>query len=411
MNMSLVDDAKGFLNTPFNRQLVIGLLILGAILAFYDHSTVATPPFNGNDYELTIHYFYLPTCPHCFEQSKFNARLVNEFPNVRFVSHDASNPAEAQLLIEMAEDAGLDTRGLGVPATFVGKKAFIGYESEETTGQKIREAIIDCVENCVGGPMERESEPIAAVTELDLPFLGKTDLTKYSLPVLAVMLGLVDGFNPCAMWVLVYLIGIVLELNDRKKIWFIVGTFLLASGILYFLFMTAWLNAFLLMGYVRVVTILIGLIALGGGILSIKEYLESKGILECKVVGDEDKKRTMESAKSLVNAPLTIATVAGIIVLAFVVNSVEFVCSAAIPAVFTQVLALSNLGFWEYYGYIGLYVIAFMFDDMIVFGLAAFAVTGGLGDKYAKYCKIIGGIIMLGLGIMLLFFPGLLAGI
>jgi len=107
--------------------------------------------------------------------------------------------------------------------------------------------------------------------------------------------------------------------------------------------------------------------------------------------------------------PITISTFIAIVILAFVVNSVEFVCSAALPAVFTQILALSSLSFIEYYGYILLYVLAFMFDDLIIFGTVAFAVTyGGLGDKYAVACKLIGGIILLLMGIMLLFFPGLL---
>jgi hypothetical protein len=172
--------------------------------------------------------------------------------------------------------------------------------------------------------------------------------------------------------------------------------------------MTAWLNAFLFIGYIRAVTILIGLFALGAGILSIKEYLETKGALTCKVVSSDGKKRTAEKMEVLVNAPMTIATLLGIIALAFAVNSIEFVCSAAIPAVFTQVLSLSSLPFLEYYGYIALYTLFFMLDDLIVFGLAAFAISGGIGEKYAKYCKFIGGSIMLVLGAILLFAPQIL---
>lgn len=230
----------------------------------------------------------------------------------------------------------------------------------------------------------------------------------FSLPALAVVLGLVDGFNPCAMWVLVYLIAVIVNLDDRKKIWTIVGSFVLASGILYFLFMAAWLNAFLLLGYVRLLTIAIGLVALGGGILSVREYLATKGALTCKVGDEGSHKRTISRIEEIIAQPLSMGVLFAVIALAFVVNSIEFVCSAAIPAVFTQILALSSLSTLQHYAYIALYDFFFMLDDMIIFGMAAFAVSGGVGDRYARYCKALGGAILVVLGLLLLFAPHLL---
>jgi hypothetical protein len=239
---------------------------------------------------------------------------------------------------------------------------------------------------------------------VDLPLFGPADLSSLSLPVLAAVLGLLDGFNPCAMWVLVYLISLLMNLNDKRRLALVTGTFVLASGVLYFLFMTAWLNAFLFLGYLRIVTIAVGLVALGGGILSLKEYLETRGQMVCKITGLDDRKKMSAEIKSLISAPLTWATFLGIVAVAFTVNSIEFVCSSAIPAVFTQVLALQNLGFLEYYGYIALYDLFFMLDDILIFG-SALIVVNSAGEKYAKYCKIVGGAIMLFLGIMLLFAP------
>ena len=243
---------------------------------------------------------------------------------------------------------------------------------------------------------------------MELPILGRTDLTSVSLPLLAVILGLVDGFNPCAMWVLVYLISLLMNLNDKRRLALIVGTFVFSSGVLYFLFMTAWLNAFLFLGYVRAVTILVGAIALGGGVLSIKEFFDTKGAMVCKVTDAEGKKKISAQVKELVSAPLSWVTFAGIVFLAFTINSIEFVCSSAIPAVFTQILALSNLPTWQYYAYIGLYDLFFMLDDLLIFG-SALLVLSNTGEKYARYCKIIGGLVMLGLGLALLFAPNLLA--
>ncbi|MCX8196925.1 MAG: hypothetical protein N3G80_01265 [Candidatus Micrarchaeota archaeon] len=392
-----------FFKEPFNRALVAGLVLLGLILLFYQPADDAAANQGVSKTRLQVDYFYLPGCPHCAEQKTFNQKLAKEFPEIRIVQHDASTQQGLSLLKTTALKYGLNPERIGVPATFFANWSFVGYESEATTGKKIMEAIKAAL-NSSKESQKMEEEKLV----LDLPLVGKIDPKAYSLPVLAIILGLVDGFNPCAMWVLVYLIALVMNLNDRTKIWLIVGSFVAASGILYFLFMTAWLNAFLLVGYIRPVTILIGLVALGGGILSMREYVVTKGEMVCKVGDATEKKNIIKRMEEIVASPINIATVAAIVVLAFIINSVEFVCSSAIPAVFTQVLALSNLSFWEYYFYIALYDFFFMLDDLIIFGLAAFAISGQIGQKYAKYCKIIGGALLFILGLVLLFAPHLL---
>ncbi len=354
---------------------------------------------------LTIHFFYSPTCPHCAAQEGFNAKLVQEFPEIRIVRHDVTVPEEARLLLIMAQNFSIGPESLGTPTTIFGNRIFVGFDSELTTGDEMRGAIEECLDaGCSAGSAPREATIASLTRSVDLPFFGRTDLSSVSLPVLAVVLGLVDGFNPCAMWVLVYLISLLMNLNDKGRLALVVGTFLLSSGVLYFLFMTAWLNAFLFIGYVRAVTVLVGLIALGGGILSIKEYVDTKGKMVCTVTGPEGKKRLGDRMRELVSAPLTWVTFLGIVALAFTINSIEFVCSSAIPAVFTQVLAMSRLSFWEYYGYIGLYDFFFMLDDLLVFG-SALLIVSNTGEKYACFCKIVGGAVMLILGVMLLFAP------
>jgi len=401
--VNIIAPMKEFLAPPFNRYLVIGLLLLGLIAFFAGEPQTIQ---QNNSTELVVHFFYLPTCPHCAEQKPIIYELEKELPNISFIMHDASTAEGSQLFREMALGAGMDLSNLAVPTTFIGKKPLVGVH----TKQEIKDEIIYCQNNCVGQKTEEKGTTQEAVTEFkefDLPLIGRADLTSFSLPVLAAVLGLIDGFNPCAMWVLVYLIALLMNVNDKKKFWLIIGTFILSSGILYFLFMTAWLNVFLIIGYIKLVTILIGMVALGGGILSLKEYLTTKGSLTCKVGDDNSHKKTSDKINQIISAPLSVGIFFSIVVLAFVVNSVEFVCSSAIPAVFTQVLAISNLTDLERYAYIALYDFFFMLDDLLVFGLAALAVTT-FGEKYAKYCKVIGGVIMTALGFILLFAPQLL---
>jgi hypothetical protein len=150
------------------------------------------------------------------------------------------------------------------------------------------------------------------------------------------------------------------------------------------------------------VVVVIGLVALGGGILQVREVIKTKGAIVCEVTDEESRKKTMTRIQKIVSSPITLGTIMGIIGLAFAVNSIEFVCSAAVPAVFTQVLSLASLSTFQHYSYILLYVFFFMLDDAIIFGTAAFALTSRLGDRYAKYSRPVGATILIILGILLL---------
>ena len=253
-----------------------------------------------------------------------------------------------------------------------------------------------------GGPEVWRPESVS------LPFLGEVRLAELSLPVLAVLLGLADGFNPCAMWALVYLLSLAASLRDRKKIWLLVGSFVLASGVLYFLFMTAWLKVFLLVGYLRPLTIAIGLGALLVGVYDLRSFSITRGGPVCGVGGSALKKRTMTSMDKLVAAPLSLFSILGVIALAFTVNTIEFACSAGLPAVFTHTLSLRQLSAPQYYGYILLYDFFFMLDDLIIFALAAFALEATIGSGYARYGKLVGGMVLVGLGLVMLFTPEML---
>jgi hypothetical protein len=386
----LINFLKNTFQDGFKRYLIISLIILGILVAFTSQGT--SSPAKG----YIVYFFYLPGCSHCEAQEPFNEKLESEFPSINITREDATTPEGSALLSEMLEERGIEEKP-GFPVTIFGNQVFAGWESEETTGRAIEKALQQCLAGNCPPPTSGETKH-----KIKLPLIGEIVLSDYSLPALAIILGLVDGFNPCAMWVLVYLISVVATLRDRKRIWLIVGSFVLASGILYFLFMTAWLNLFLFIGYVKAVTIVIGLVALGGGALQIREVIKTKGAIVCEVTDEESREKTMTKVQKIVSSPLTWGILVGIIVLAFTVNAVEFVCSAAIPAIFTQVLSLASLTTFQYYGYILLYVFFFMLDDLVIFGTAAFALTSSLGDRYAKYTRPVGATILIILGILLL---------
>lgn len=392
---------RQFLADPFRRVLVGILILLGVGLTAYEQ--LAPPATSAHT---QIAFFYHPQCPHCQKQKAFIPYLQAKYPDMAWTFYDTSTPENASLLFTTLQQRGRLEQAIGVPMTFVGPYVIDGFDTPATTGVQLEQAIQAVLHNdptlFTGAGGDRLSQG------LTLPLVGQIDLAGASLPALAVILGLADGFNPCAMWVLVYLISLIVNLGDRRKIWLLVGTFVFSSGLLYFLFMTAWLNAFLFLGYLRPLTLIIGLVALGAGILQVREYLTTKGELACSIGDAESRRSTMNRIDQVVSAPLTLFTVFSMIVLALVVNSIEFACSAGLPALFTHTLALRNLPLLQYYGYLLLYDLFFMLDDLIVFSLAVLALDTGIGQRYARHCRIVCGVVLIVLGTIMVVRPDLL---
>jgi hypothetical protein len=393
---------RATLTDSFKKYLVLFLLFLGLVIYTAEHYQEKVLDTGVKQ----VSFFFHPLCPHCQKQKKFNSYLKAKYPELKWAEYDISIQENADFFVEFVERSG-HTQHKGVPRTYIGTYEIFGFHSEQTTGVALENAIQAYIKDDPS-LFNQESQEPDDTKPIQLPILGEINYTEYSLFSLAAVLGLVDGFNPCAMWVLVYLISMIMTLKDRKKIWFLVGTFIVASGVLYFLFMTAWLNVFLFLGYLRILTLTIGLVAIGAGILDIRKFLHNKEEIACEIGDVESKKKTMNRIYQIVQAPLTFFTILGIIALAFVVNSIEFACSSALPAIFTHTLALSNLTTLQHYGYILLYDFFFMLDDLIIFSLAVLALDTNIGQRYTKYCKIIGGLVLLILGGIMVFQPGML---
>lgn len=395
---------KGILDDPFRRYFFLFLFFLALSLIVRGEER---RPQQGLVSEDAIHFFYNPTCPHCRDQKQFHLYLQQKYSDLSIIGHDTSRPEEVGRLVALGREHGIQSESLSVPITFVGPYVLVGFDRPENSGVTLEKAISAHLHKTPELFTESDEQWLARDT-VDLGWFGVIRTADYSLPVLTVLFGLIDGFNPCAMWVLVYMLSLLAGLNERKKIWILAGSFLAASAILYFLLMTAWLNVFLFLGYLRPLTIIIGCFAIGAGGQGFREYLRDKGEVSCKVVDPVSRKKTMNRIEKVMAAPVSLATLSAIIVLAFVVNSIEFVCSAALPAIYTHILSLHHLATFSYYGYILFYVFFFMLDDLIIFTLAILALESTVGQRYAGHCKGVGGILLLVLGVIMVFWPELL---
>jgi thiol-disulfide isomerase/thioredoxin len=367
-------------------------------------------PVNADEEKKTVYLFWSKSCPHCAKEKTFLKTLEQKYPEIEVKDFEISTNQENQALFERVGKQ-FGSQGY-VPFTVVGKYHFVGYLSDETTGQEIEEAIQcylaegchDVVAELINGPPE-PTEPQKIPEVIELPLIGEIKTKNLSLPVLTLVIAALDGFNPCAMWVLLFLISMLLGMKDRRRMWFLGTVFILASGLVYFLFMTAWLNLFMFLGFVLWVRILIGLVALGVGTYSLRDYWINREMV-CKVTEGEKRQKVFAKIKEITQQRGLLMALGGIIVLAFTVNLVELVCSAGLPAIYTQVLALSNLPAWQYYAYLAFYILIFMLDDLLVFGVAMVTLKAtGFQTKYARYSRLIGGVLMLIIGALLLFKP------
>ncbi len=376
--------------------------------------------------KVNVYFFWGDGCPHCAKEKELLDYYSHKYPYAQVMDFELyNNPANGQTLAEVAEL--LNTRVDGVPFTVIGNQSFSGY-SESTSPDKISERIEYChTNNCPDSLVklftpDSDNMVINEVADqqiettnlnesedtkkfINVPVLGEIDALNFSLPLITIVMGVLDGFNPCALWTLLFLISLLLGIENKKRMWFLGSIFILTSASVYFLFMAAWLNFILFIGFVIWVRLLIGGIAFLGGSYNLKEFLFNKDS-GCKVTNDERRQKVFARLKQIVKQRSFLISLIGIVLLAFAVNLVELVCSAGLPAVYTQILALNNLAGWQYYSYILLYIFFFMIDDLFIFFVAMTTLQmTGISTKYSRYSKLIGGIIMVIIGILLIFKP------
>ena len=371
--------------------------------------------------EVNLYLFHGDGCPHCAKEREYLKEIEKEYDDVNIhlyeVWYDTDNQ---ELMAKVKKELNSSTNY--VPLTIIGDKYTVGFNDNTKLMIKnniekcLKEDCEDVVGNVLAGKTANETTIKKEVKEpkkdkedsiKDLPILGKVDVKKVSLPIMAAVIGLVDGFNPCAMWVLVFLISMLLGTKDRKKMWILGLTFLFTSAFIYLLFMVACLNVAIKMNTVILLRITIAIIAIIAAFINLKSFYKSlKKDTGCEVVDSKKRKNIIEKIKKFTLEKSLILGLLGVMTLAVSVNFIELACSAGLPLLFTQILALNNLSKLSYMIYILIYIFFFLMDDIIVFVIAMFTLKiTGISNKYSKYSHLIGGIIMLLIGLLMIIKP------
>ncbi len=404
-----------------------GLFFASALFAF---SAFIHPVF-AQESDVTIYFFGRNDCAHCAEEKAF---LAEYLPTVQGVTYEYFNVTEDDTAKALYEKV-LAKHELShvTPVTVIGDMVLQGFDTKETTGETMKSAVArarasdirSLDDHLARAPKQSDSFKGAGCDEngtecgtltnpnmymFNLPVIGVVDFKSFSLVSLSAVLGTIDGFNPCAMWVLITFLVLLTQVGDRKKMIFVAGLFIVAEAIMYNLILNVWFTTWDFVGLDAVVTPLVGFLALGGGAFFLYRWHKNRfKPLICDVSDLETQGKTIAKIQKIIEQPTTIITVLAVIAIAFSVNIIEFACSIGIPQAYTKILELNDLSFISRQFYILIYTLGYMVDDLIVFGLAiwGFSRLESHGHKYSQLSLLIGGFLMLLLGAILIIDPAI----
>jgi glutaredoxin len=338
----------------------------------------------------TLEVFSRPGCPYCARAEDFLAALTQRRV-VQITRHDVSrDPAALSRLQSLAQSAGVAP---GVPAFYARERLLIGFRDAETTGRELEALLF------AGAAV---SPPDAAI---DVPLLGNVRPSDLGLPLFTVVIGLLDGFNPCAMWVLLFLLSLLAHLKSRRRMLIVGGVFVAVSGLVYYAFLAAWLGVFLWIGLARPVQVGLGLMAMAIGAIHVKDALVP-GTGPSLHIPASARPRIYAGVRRILMAENLPAALAAVAVLALFVNMVELLCTAGLPALYTRVLTLHDLPTWRYYAYLALYDLAYVLDDTLVLWLAVAAFGARrLSERAGRWLDALSGLLLVALGTLLMVRP------
>lgn len=374
--------------------LTITLLIPVNIKALNKNYEDVTANITGEKIEegkINLYLFYSESCPHCHEEMEYLDTIKDKYKDVlNIYTYEVTKNKENNKLL-ITTKALFEVNQPYVPFTVIGKDYIVGFS--ETT----KTDIVNILDNYL---KEEKSEKT-----FNIPLLGEVKASSASLGLIAVILGFIDGFNPCAMWILLLLINMTITMKDRKKIFIIGLTFIHTGGLIYFLSMLG-IGFILDLATIIYIRNIIALIAIGLGIYNLYTYIKTRKDTGCHVVDKNKRKGIIKKINNIMSKKNTILAIIGTIILAASVNLIELACSLGFPTIYLELLSINNITGFSKILYLIIYILFYLLDDLIIFLIAVFTLkTKGISTKYNKFVNLIGGILMILMGILLIFKP------
>lgn len=344
--------------------------------------------------KVNIYLFYSYTCPHCHDEIEYFKQLENKYKDkINIYKYEVIKDKNNLKMMNATKEL-FQVSSTGVPFTVIGKEYILGFS--ETTKYEFTSIIDNYLEE-----KENENNKI----EKTIPILGKIDAKKTSLTLVGIILGFIDGFNPCAMWILLLLINMTLTMKNKKKMIAIGLTFILTSGIIYFLSMLG-ISYILDLTMVNIVRDVIAIFAIILGIYNLHVYIKTRKDTGCHVVDKKKRKGIIKKINEIMSKKSTLLAIIGTIILASSVNLIELACSLGFPTIYLELLTINNIHGITKIIYLLIYIFFYLIDDLVVFLIAVFTLKSkGISTRYNKFVNLVGGILMIIMGLLLIFKP------
>lgn len=348
--------------------------------------------------EVVLEVYWSLKCPHCLEALPQIEAMAKENPWLRVDTLEITrSPDNLQRFVARAEAVGGTAQA--VPTLIYCGQMAVGWD-DSAAG---REALIGRLRACESG--KPASAGATAPARIALPLLGEVDPAALSLPVLTVLLAGLDAFNPCAFFVLLFLLSLLAHQHQRRRMLLIGGVFVSVSGLMYFAFMAAWLNLFLVVGSLPWITAAAGVLALTVAGINIKDFFAFKQGVSLSI-SERGKAGIFQRVRTLMQADSLPAMLASTVLLAIAANFYELLCTAGFPMVFTRVLTLRETDPATHYLYLALYNLIYVLPLLlIVIGFVRTLGARKLSEREGRLLKLLSGLMMLGLGVLLLLMP------
>lgn len=370
---------------------------------------------------LNMYLFYGESCPHCKEMHEYLDEYLDGKENIKLYEYEIyKNKDNANKLRDIIDI--LDTNESGLPFLIIGNNVITGY-AKNVTDERIRNTVnyyqnrrfkdeVGIYLGVVEDDFEEYDEKIIyqeTIDDIGISSNLKNIISKSPLFLSAILIGLVDGFNPCAMWILLFLISMLLDVKNKKRKWTLGLVFIISSALVYFVFLMSWLELSVFLNKVGFIRLGIAVCAVILGTISIVKFIDSIGKVGCVVVNKENRKRIITSIKNIIKEKSFVFAILGMILLACSVNIIELFCSLGLPVVFTQILSLNEVSGTMRIVYSLIYVFFFMIDDLLVFFISMKTLElKAISNKYSKYSSLIGGLLMMIIGLLMIYKPEVL---
>ena len=370
--------------------LLLPILNVNAINKKYNDIIAPIVNVKTEEDKINLYLFYSDSCPHCHEEMEYLKELKMKYnKQLNIYKYEVTkNEDNAKMLTSIKELFKVNSSG--VPFTVIGEEYNLGFSDTTKT------TLVNTIENYLNGSTNKT---------YNIPILGEISGKDTSISLIAVILGFIDGFNPCAMWILLLLINMTISIKDRKRMLLIGLTFILTGGLIYFLSMLG-IGIILDLTMVTAIRNIIAIFAIILGIYNLYTYIKTRKETGCHVVKKEKRKNIIKRINNITNKNNVFLMIIGTIVLAISVNLVELACSLGFPTIFLELLTLNDITGISKILFLILYILFYLIDDLIIFFIALFTLkTTGISTKYNKFVNLIGGILMITMGLLLILKP------